>query len=510
MKICIVVPTERYLSNAGARIRYQRLRAPLFAAGHEVSVLPIDAFKDLDHDVYLFSKCYEATSQLIARMAARAGKIVGVDLFDDYFSQHDNGQTRRFRSWLEEFLPNADFVLCSTPTFIDIVRDYAPQLPVHVMGDSFDTFDIEKLRRLLNAKHSDLWATRTLRVAWYGRGDNALFPVGLADLAAFGPHLSSLQNLGFTVRLEIMTNSQAMTADALASLAAIPVPFELHEWSEAEEEALLSRSHVVFLPVSAQSFSVAKSLNRCITAFSFGCQILSVGYPLYEVFDTIIYRDVSTLGDDLERKQPRLRLETLKALEHLLHLHADPVAGANNLSAFLNTVASVKMTKPQEPSKVDSTILFLHGIGSTGLIHKFVRRQKGLSVSSPFTAMSLNYDVRFEWSDECTGLNILLSKRARALLSDAFRQMSTEHGSINDIPFYKITQEAIPELSLNVAFLGKSTSASGKYAAYQDVMKVMNTVVGKLFPDSDCFVSELSRTAHRAAIDNVVEPFGLQ
>ncbi|KQR69185.1 hypothetical protein [Rhizobium sp. Leaf341] len=512
MKICIVIPSERYLNNAGARIRYQRLRAPLVEAGHKVSVSTIEAFRKLDHDVYLFSKCYEATSLIIARRAAQAGKIVGVDLFDDYFSQYDNGQTQRFRSWLQEFVPNADFVLCSTPAFIDIVRDYDPKLPVHIMGDSFDSFDIEKLKRLLNAKHSDLWATKTLRVAWYGRGDNALFPVGLADLAAFGSHLSALQDYGFAVRLEVMTNSEAMTGDALASLAAVPVPFEVHEWSEADEQALLERSHVVFLPVSGQSFSIAKSLNRCTTAFSSGCQVLSVGYPLYEVFDSVIYRDARTLGDDLACKQPRLRLETLERLQRLLHLHADPVAGANNLIAFLETLAPSTTTESQEPQEPQQAapVILLNGIASTGLIHKFVRRQKGLSVASPFTVTNVNYDVRFEWNAACTGLDVLLSENARGHLAEPFMPMAVEHGMINEFPFYKIAQESLPELSLDVAFLAKSASPSGKYAAYQDVIKVMKTVLQMLFPQSACVVAELSKAAHRAAVDNPVGPLELQ
>lgn len=505
MRICIVVPTERYLDNAGTRIRYQRIRGPLSSAGHEVSILPIHTFSKLDHDVYLFSKCYEATSQLMARMAARAGKIVGVDLFDDYFSQYDNGQIQRFRNWLKEFLPSADFVLCSTPIFVDIVRDYAPELPVHIMGDPFDKFDIEGLRRALNTKHSDLSATGMLKVAWYGRGDNTIFPVGLADLTAFAPHLSALQKLGFTVRLEIMTDSQSMTGDALASLSSLPILFELHEWSEVAEQSLLSRSHVAFLPVSAQNFSIAKSLNRCITALSAGCQILSVGYPLYETFDEIIYRDAYTLGEDLNRKQPRLRLETLKTLERLLHTHADPIAGANKLAAFLDTIASNKIAKPQPRSKDGPVMLFLHGLGSTGLIHKFVRRQDGFSVASPFATGGLNYDIRFVWNDECTGLNVLLSEGARNSLPESLRRQCTKYGLINEYTFYAITQAQLPELALNVAFLGKSVSPSGKYAAYPEVMKVMKTVVEMLFPKSLCVVSELSRTAQRATVENIIE-----
>lgn len=150
-------------------------------------------------------------------------------------------------------------------------------------------------------------------------------------------------------------------------------------------------------------------------------------------------------------------------------------------------------------------MLFLHGLGTTGLIHKFVRRQDGFSVASPFATGGLNYDIRFVWNDECTGLNVLLSEGARNSLPEFLRRQCTKYGLINEYTFYAITQAQLPELALNVAFLGKSVSPSGKYAAYPEVMKVMKTVVEMLFPKSLCVVSELSRTAQRATVENIIE-----
>ncbi|TDW25971.1 hypothetical protein EV128_116144 [Rhizobium azibense] len=508
MRICVVVPTQKYLKNAGARIRYQRIKDPLQTIGHEFEVLPIDDIDKLDHDIYLFSKCYDAKALLIARMASQSGKIVGVDLFDDYFSQTDDSRTQRFRTWLREFLRDADFILCSTPVLRDVARQYTPELPIHVMGDPFDSYDADTLRRLLNHKHSDLWATQVIKVAWYGRGDNALYPVGLADLSAFAPQLADLQNSGFEVRLEILTNTQAMTGDALAALRSIPVPYALQEWSETAEQTLLSHCQVVFLPVSAQRFSISKSLNRCVTALYKGCQILSAGYPLYRAFDEVIYRDASKLAEDLRDKRPRLRLETLTSLERLLHIHADPVAGALGLASFLSSIVSSKIQPAGSAKKARPSAVFLHGLESTPLAHKFVRRHKGLSICSPFSDMKLNFDIRFQWNAQRTGLDLLFSEHAQKLLPRDLVAKSVLHGKINDLHFRKIDQRDLPLLACDAASLGDSTPPIGKYASYAPVIATINRAVYKLFPETVCIISENSRMAKRSWVDDDFAPQG--
>jgi hypothetical protein len=63
MKLCIVAPTESYLVQAGVRIRYQRIASHLKSSGHTLDIKVIDDLRSegaLDHDAYLFSKCYDA------------------------------------------------------------------------------------------------------------------------------------------------------------------------------------------------------------------------------------------------------------------------------------------------------------------------------------------------------------------------------------------------------------------------------------------------------------------
>ena len=87
MKICVIAPSEGFLKLAGVRIRYQRIDEYLKKQWHSLSIEVIDNFRSISHfkhDVYLFSKCNDARSFLLARLLNQENKLVGVDFFDDY------------------------------------------------------------------------------------------------------------------------------------------------------------------------------------------------------------------------------------------------------------------------------------------------------------------------------------------------------------------------------------------------------------------------------------------
>ncbi|MBW9064493.1 hypothetical protein JNB71_14285 [Rhizobium herbae] len=488
MKICVIVPSENYLSQAGARIRYTRMTAALAAAGHSLTLLPIENFKKIEHEVYLLSKCFDAAALVVAQTVATSGKIIGVDLFDDYFSEQKDSRFQRLRGWLIGCLACADFVLCSTPVMQRVAAQYAPGLPVHVMNDPFGRYDIRTQRQHLARKHAALWANGVLNVAWYGMGDNPYFPVGLADLAAFADELADLQGRGFDVHLNILTNRRAMTGDALAALRAIPVPYEIHEWDEAEEQKLLAQTHVVFLPVSAQNFSVAKSLNRAVTALCSGNQVLSAGFPLYKPFADFIYRDAAKLVSDLKAGRPRVRAETLMPLDLLLRTHADPAVEARGLGSFLETIVHGKIA----PSVLSPgpSIALIHGVESSSSAHKFAKRMGALSIASPLTPLKVNFDLRFDWNEQRTGLDLLVSEDAGKLLAPTTAAKAVPYGKVVDFEYRKIGQEDFPFLVCRGRELVDSGSSAGKLAAYSSVMSTIRQAMEELFPDVSCVFSE--------------------
>ena len=404
MKLVVLVPSPEYMNYAGARIRYQRIAIELAKRGIHLELQRINDFVPdrSDADILVVSKCHDPLSLVaVATMAAR-GKLIGVDLFDDYFSQAGDARMFRFRNWLKQILPACDFVLCSTDAMADVAASYRPGIVAHVMNDPAADFRLQELPRILERKLQDAREELTIKVAWFGVGDNPHFPVGLHDLASLGGMLNDLGGGGMEVKLHVLTNPRALTADGLARLNDLPVPALVGEWSEAAEEELLATSFVAFLPVNNQPFSTAKSLNRAITALTAGCQVLSAGYPLYDKLDPLIYRDAAALLSDLRKRTMRLSAGRLGLYRELMEKFASAEAEASRLAQFLS---GLQHTNPE-----DGTLVLLHGHSTSGAAHKMVQAMNGLSVASPYCSAQLGFDVIFKATAD--GLVMRVSEKA--------------------------------------------------------------------------------------------------
>lgn len=420
MRICVVTPCADYAKHAGARIRYRRVMEAMRLLGHEISLTPIATFGDtgdITDDVYLLSKCHDAGALLVARRARARGALVGIDLFDDYFSQLEDSRFAHLRCWWTQALNTCNFILCSTPAIQSVARQCAPDLPTHVMNDPCEGIDADDLGRRLAVKHDRLQASRRLQVAWFGMGDNPYFPTGLIDVVAFGDDLARLQGAGLEARLRILTNRRSMTPDTLAALTRLPLPYTIDEWSEPAEADLLAESDVAFLPVNAQPFSIAKSLNRAITALCAGAQVLSVGYPLYERLAPLVYRDAAELGRDMLRGQARLRAGTVGELVRRLAVVADADAEAAGLAGFLSTLATASRSRTSGREAGASHIGVVHGHAGAVQSHKLARRLGALSIGTPFSTKDLDYDVVLRLSKTHTAIEVLV----KASLSDLIR-----------------------------------------------------------------------------------------
>lgn len=500
MKICVLVPREGYLKQAGVRIRYRRITGHLKSLGHTLELLPIDNFRKADSDIYIFSKCMEASSLIIARMLRESGKLVGVDLFDDYFSQFENANLGWYRGWLKDVLQYSDFILCPTEVMSCVANRYAPHLPVHIMRDPYNNCSADDLLHTLIQKNNDIWCNRTLKVAWYGMGDNAYFPAGLRDLVAGAGHLSKLKQAGFKVTLDIATNLRAMTSDALAALRLLPIPYELHEWSEDVEKELLSRSHVVFLPVAAQNFSIAKSLNRAVTALCAGNQILSGGYPLYQPFGEFIYRDAQSLISDARMNTLRLRPETHKAAVRLLHEYADPGEGARGLVEFLKRLDVSNAELNSSPLAI-----LIHGIKSSSDAHKAARRFGVLSVKSPLTKdEKLHYDVRFRWNSQKTEVEMFVTYKVSKMLRAQGLVTTIPFGAVKGNYYYKVVSKDEGIFRVKGGALASIDAPGAKLAIYSVVLDDTMKILRHFFPSSTFMTSEKWRVA-RLKLKNTTE-----
>lgn len=389
MKLTVLVPSEDYRSSAGSRIRYGRLTQPLSAAGINLNLESIANFdpSTADCDALLISKCHDARSIVAAAILSRRGKLVGVDLFDDYFSQESDSRLIRYREWLADLLEDCDFCLCSTRMMAEVVERYKPQLPSHLVNDPARDHSAEDVFRLVEAKIADAHRERRIRAAWFGVGDNPHFPVGLVDLAAHAAVLSELGRGGMAVDLTILTNRRALGADGLELISRLPVPCTVMEWSEDLEQQVLETSLLAFLPVAAQSFSAAKSLNRAVTALTYGCQVLSRGYPLYAELEPLIYRDPAALLSDLDQRTLRLGYGRLEVYREKLGAVGTAEIEALGLAQFLDRLRP----SPKEPAR----ICVVHGLSTRVEIHQIARAVGGLSVASPYCSANLDFDAVF-------------------------------------------------------------------------------------------------------------------
>lgn len=390
MKLTVLVPSDVYKSYAGARIRYGRLAPALAHRGIDMVLEEIGHFdpKRSDCDALVISKCHDAASLVAAAACSALGKLVGIDLFDDYFSNEADSRLLRYRSWLHEVSQNCDFALCSTEVMLDVASRYRPDLPIHIVNDPAPSGDIRQVSELAATKLDELRDSDCLRIGWFGVGDNPLFPVGLQDLAAFGSVLGQLRRSGMTVDLTVLTNRRALGANGLSLIQQLPINAKAQEWNERAEADLLRHAFAIFLPVNSQPFSAAKSLNRAVTALSAGCQVLSVGYPLYRSLEPLIYREATEMLADIQRGVLRLSTARMVQYKGKLQSLASPEREAEKLAEFLASLP-IRAPGPMPP------ITVIHGHNTRTETHMLVRSLAGLSVASPYCAAPLDFDVIF-------------------------------------------------------------------------------------------------------------------
>lgn len=444
MKIAILIPSEEYRSNAGARIRYGRIAPSLVATSHQLVLEDINSFDPLMSDcaVAIISKCHDARSLMCARVLGARGVRVGVDLFDDYFSQVHDSRMVRYRDWLAELVPVIDFVLCSTPAMAKVAYLNDASLPVHVMNDPMAPQSIGKLSSILMLKGTAARETRSIDLCWFGMGDNPHFRVGLSDLAAFGADLAEPSKLGYSVRLKVLTNRRALDADGLSLLSRLPVEVTVEEWSPAGEAAALVQATACILPVNAQPFSIAKSLNRAVSALSAGCQVTAIGYPLYAPLKSLIYREILSLAGDLDEGRALLRPETLGTYASLMDTWASPKNEASRLILFLES--RLAESRRHEGTLIPQMVV-LHGSVTSGAVHKFGVRLGALAVRSPFCTAKLGYDVFFGGRIGQRSLDMFISEPTVERLLPSARENARKVGTIANQPVWALSARGEPD-----------------------------------------------------------------
>lgn len=484
MRLKVLVPSEEYRSYAGARIRYGRLAPELGKLGIELELQDIGSFEpgESTTDALLISKCHDPRSLVAAAAARQRGSLVGVDLFDDYFSQRGDSRLTRFRTWLGQLLPLCTFAFCSTPQMAEVIRRYRHNLPVHVINDPAPSADFRDLSDLLAAKLEIAKNEQRIELAWFGVGDNPHFSVGLNDLAAFSGMLHGLTETGVDVRVTVLTNERALTGEGLALVGSLPVKAEVKLWSEESERDLLGSSFACFLPVNGQPFSAAKSLNRAVTALSAGCQAISVGYPLYEVLGDLIYRDLESFRADFAKGTMRHSATNFQIFCSAMEVVASPSKEAAGIAEFFGSIGA-------EPETEAGPIALIQGQSPNGLAHKTVKALKGLSVASPYCPPALGFDVVFRGRPG--GVTMLVSEGATPRLVPEMRQSLRVSTMVSDRKFWLVPDKTASDTSFGEEWHGAPVPF--QMATYAGSMKRIRERIVQAFGPCRILLSENSQ-----------------
>lgn len=414
MRIAVVVTSVDQKLHAGVRIRYVRLKEVLAKLGCSLNILSIDeiSHSSLDYKFFLFSKCYDARSAVLIEKLRSQGSLIGVDIFDDYFSEAGNKRFLKYIYWSKFVSNQINFILCSTDEIKTIASEVFPKVPIHVLNDPVANVDYDALANLLRDKILKIKKEKKIKIAWFGMGDNPIFKVGLHDLYSFSDIINNMKGNGYEISIEILTNKRAMTTDNMYKLSSLGVDYSVGEWTEDGEVQLLSESFLSFIPVNSQNFSRVKSLNRALTSLTSGVQVITAGYPLYMKLNDFIYTTPGLLFDDISADYCLLNPLTIKKFKEKINELASAEVESVKLYDFLSSING-------DNHKWEVDFGVLHGLDSQADVHKFTQKNKKLSMATPFASNTLNYDVRYVINSS-GGLDVLFNKKAHAKISKKF------------------------------------------------------------------------------------------
>ncbi len=490
MKIQILVRSADWLNSAGTRIRYVRLKRELNSLGWHLAIDPVASINDglrLNADIYLFSKCQDAGALMLAEMLREAGALVGFDLFDDYFSGQDS-LTFAHRAFQRALIGKVDFLLCSTERMATIARMFHAGVPVHVMNDPHEPIATPSIVRSVGAKLARARENRTLEVVWFGHGNNPVFPVGLNDAVGFGVELEVLRQAGWEVRLNILTNPDALDKAVFGALQSLPVQVLIEEWTEAGEAAALDRAVVAFLPVNYQNFSIAKSLNRAVSAMASGAQVFSPGFPLYEALDPFVYRSIKELVDDLAGSSLRLNEGSLDGLGAIFNAIADPAHEATGLVGFFGGLTAGPALA------VGDRVMrgIIHGSSSPPAVHRLCTSMGWLSLGSPFSRFHQPFHAEIAQFEPGGSLELRVSREGYTRLADAWRDIAQPlNRSTTGYSYVVPLPDSPAGCTLAAAIPEMWSSRAARILSFPSLMHATSEVYREVYKHTRLLLSEL-------------------
>jgi hypothetical protein len=237
------------------------------------------------------------------------------------------------------------------------------------------------------------------------------------------------------------------------------------------------------LPVNAQPFSAAKSLNRAVTALSAGCQVISAGYPLYAALNDLIYRDAHAFLEDLAAGSLKHSAAKLGRYRSAIQAIASPSVEAAAIAEFLGKLERREQQK-------ERPLALIHGQSTNGAAHKSVQALHGLSVASPYCPAQPSFDVVFRGATD--GLIMLVSDKAAQRVAPAPRQRLQSARPLSDRKFWVLPESNEADVPSDAGADWHSAPLSFQLATYGSAVTRMGERIEEAFGPCRLVLSESS------------------
>lgn len=276
------VPAAYSRDVASVRLRCLRPHEILSERGVRTRILPIDG--ELDVDVLVLVKAYEAKHLSLARRAVAAGTAVIFDLCDNHlWPPATDAAGRQRQARLREMLELADVVTVPTPELAEAVGCSSAV----VVPDALETFP--NTGRLAGARfNEDIWGRRTLRLLWFGNAGSERQGFGLVDLTRISSDIESLASRR-RLKLTVVSNDWRQFRRCLGRAR---FPKQYVRWNRRSFPTVARRHDICLLPATLNPFTRSKSPNRLATAFQLGLPAVVSELPSYVRFsDHVLVED---------------------------------------------------------------------------------------------------------------------------------------------------------------------------------------------------------------------------
>jgi len=403
-------------NNAGYKIRTKPLTDALKNYDISVEILELSDFianyqtLKSNCQMVIFSKLFNDLALLLAFELKKTGKILILDLFDNYLAYSPSCLGRGLQRRMATLVSLADGVIASTENMKQIVQ----KLGCHNVIQISDPIqpDLNKEQFFNKWYLSD----HELIFTWFGISGNPYYKAGLIDLIESARRISNLfRQLApiYKCRLVICTNKNPEIIKVLAVMRSYSIPTSFQVWEPESFELLMSQTHCVLIPTNNTPFVTAKTHNRASTAIVSGCLVLVDDHPEYNQLVPHVYQNWSDFTSDLLTLNREQIVEKVsKAQDFLISIYS-PEKITKKLATFLNNqLIKNQGNKDKNAVKNHLSPMFIVGKNSSGPEIKLARRAGYLCVGSKLLNPNLNYNIQFEIMQDSDLLELILNEKA--------------------------------------------------------------------------------------------------